>query len=75
MCYTELLVMRYSHGSIKASAARVDEASDHCVEDEGQDLRKKGHKWIPFFLFSGCHIVCLCVYLCVCVVPAEAGCL
>ena len=30
----------HSHSSIKASAAGVDEASDHRVEDEGQDLRR-----------------------------------
>lgn len=54
--------MRYSHGSIKASAARVDEASDHRVEDEGRDLRKKDNKWIPFLYFLAAT---LCVYVCV----------
>lgn len=31
----------HSHSSVKASAAGVDEASDHGVEDEGQNLKKK----------------------------------
>lgn len=34
----------HSHSSIKASAAGVDEASDHSVEDEGQDLRRRKRK-------------------------------
>lgn len=33
-----------SHSSIKASAAGVNEASDHSVEDEGQDLTHQQEK-------------------------------
>lgn len=34
----------YSHSSIEASAAGVDEASDHSMEDEGQDLTHQQEK-------------------------------
>lgn len=40
MAAIALLSRQYSHSSIKASTARVDEATDHGVEDEGQDLTK-----------------------------------
>lgn len=32
---------QHSHGSVKAATAGVDEASDHGVEDEGQDLQRQ----------------------------------
>lgn len=38
------VALQHSHSSIKASTAGVDEASDHSVEDEGQDLRKEKSK-------------------------------
>lgn len=39
LCCTK--IYQHLHGSIKSSTAGVDEASDHSVEDEGQDLRLK----------------------------------
>lgn len=32
---------QHSHGSVKAATAGVDEASDHGVEDEGQNLQQE----------------------------------
>lgn len=34
------LFPEHSHSSIKAAAAGMDEASDHCVKDKSQDLKE-----------------------------------
>lgn len=39
-----LLGLQDSHSSIEASAAGMDESSDHSVEDERQNLRQENRK-------------------------------
>lgn len=55
-----------SHSSIEASAARVDEAPDHSVEDEGQDLSErkatKGSCYFPLGRGRAARL-CICAFV------------
>lgn len=85
MMQVDELAVQHSHSSVKASAAGVDEASDHSVEDEGQDLRKRSNtingseRLFILYLFpcSQAAIMCVCsrvcVFSCVCVFATCRG--